>query len=270
MKNFFQPKTYILSDGQVVKEKRSLAWLYWLIVLAIIFASIRLTEFDFVGLARRGHSFFAMIADLFPPDWAYFSHVATPLFDTIKMSFLGSILGALVAIPFAVLASHNIVRNRFVNQLVRILLTITRTFPTLVIALIATHVFGLGTFAGLVAIFIFTFSFVGKQMFENIETVDMGAFEATEALGVGRFKAFVVAIAPQVAPSYLSTSLYAFEGNVRYSTILGYVGAGGIGTILNDRMGFLMYKDVGMILVAILVTVIIIELTSTLIRAKLA
>ncbi|MDR0300270.1 MAG: phosphonate ABC transporter, permease protein PhnE [Streptococcaceae bacterium] len=263
-------KTYTLSNGKVVKEKHSLIWLYWLIALALILTSIYLTQFDFGGLIKRGWSFFIMIASMFPPNWKYFSHIAGPLLDTIKMSFLGSFAGAVLAIPFAVLAAHNIVKSRLINSLVRILLTLTRTFPTLVIALVATHVFGLGTFAGFVAIFIFTFSFVGKQMFENIETVDMGAFEATEALGVGRFKAFVTAIAPQVAPSYLSTSLYAFEGNVRYSTILGYVGAGGIGTILNDRMGFLMYKDVGMILLAILITVIIIELTSTLIRAKLA
>ncbi|HEY0222526.1 phosphonate ABC transporter, permease protein PhnE [Lactovum miscens] len=263
-------KTFTLSNGKKVEEKRSKVWLYWIIVLILIGSSIYITQFDFKGLFTHGFSLFFMIADMFPPHWSYFSKVMTPLLDTIKMSFLGSIAGSILAIPFAVLAANNIVRNRFVNQLVRFILTVTRTFPTLVVALVATHVFGLGTFAGFIAIFIFTFSFVGKQMFENIETVDMGAFEATEALGVGRFKSFIVSVIPQVAPSYLSTSLYAFEGNVRYSTILGYVGAGGIGTILNDRMGFLLYQDVGTILLAIFVTVIIIELTSTLIRMKLA
>ncbi|KAI3472659.1 hypothetical protein Pfo_031224, partial [Paulownia fortunei] len=145
------------------------------------------------------------------------------------MSLFGSFFGAVVALPLAILAANNVTNNRFVNLIVRFSLTVLRTLPTLVAALIATYIFGLGTFAGTVAIFMFSLSFVGKQLFEYIETVDMGAYEALIATGANAPRAFVTAIMPQILPTYLSTSLFAFEGNVRYAAILGYVGAGGIG-----------------------------------------
>lgn len=175
-----------------------------------------------------------------------------------------------MSVPFAILAANNILKNRFGNGIIRLIFMLARTLPTLVLALIATYIFGLGTFAGVVAIFVFTFSFIGKQLFEVIETVDMGPFEAAEALGVSPLKAFFIAVFPQVLPTYLSTALYAFEGNVRYAAILGYVGAGGIGNILNDRVNFRDFSSVGMILISILATVMIIDSISALIRKKIA
>ena len=204
-----------------------------------------------------------------PSYTGYLPKVVKPLLDTIKMSFIGSILGSVFAIPFAILASSNIVHNQVINKVDRILFTFLRTLPTLVTALIATYIFGLGTFAGTLAIFIFSFSYMGKQMFEVIETVDMGAFEAMESMGATKLKAFTVAIAPQIMPIYLSTTLFNFEGNVRYAAILGYVGAGGIGLILNDRVNNRDYPSVGMILLTLLITVIAIELISQVIRRKL-
>ena len=99
------------------------------------------------------------------------------------MSFLGSFIGAVLAVPFAIAAASNIVTNRIVVSIVRLFLSLVRTLPTLVCALIATYIFGLGTMAGTCAIAVFTFAYVGKQLFEVIETVDMGPFEAMEALG---------------------------------------------------------------------------------------
>ena len=94
---------------------------------------------------------------------------------------------------------------------------------TLVSALIATYIFGLGTLAGTTAIAIFTFAYIGKILYEEIETVDMGPFEAMEAMGAAKVRSFISAIVPQVLPSYLSNCLFCFEGNVRYASILGYV-----------------------------------------------
>ena len=107
------------------------------------------------------------------------------------------------------------------------------------------------------------------MIYENIETVDMGPFEAAEALGATKLKAFTVSIVPQILPSYLSNCLYCFEGNVRYAAILGYVGAGGIGLILNEKIGWREYDKVGMILLLLFITVIIIEYISKYIRGKL-
>ena len=139
----------------------------------------------------------------------------------------------------------------------------------LVAALIATYIWGLGTMAGTVAIAVFTFAYVGKQLYELIETVDMGAYEAMEAMGAGRAQAFLAAIQPQVLPAYLSVCLFCFEGNVRYAAILGYVGAGGLGLILNEKIGWREYDSVGMILVVLFGTVLLIEALSHYIRKKL-
>lgn len=265
----FKPKKIKLITGEVVEEKVSRTWLTWLIIILLIAFSVILTNFDFSALSRSG-LFFQNLASMIPPNWAYFHKVLPPLLDTIKMSFFASLLGAILSVPFAILAANNILKNRFVNGIIRLIFMLARTLPTLVLALIATYIFGLGTFAGVVAIFVFTFSFIGKQLFEVIETVDMGPFEAAEALGVSPLKAFFIAVFPQVLPTYLSTALYAFEGNVRYAAILGYVGAGGIGNILNDRVNFRDFSSVGMILISILATVMIIDSISALIRKRIA
>ena len=100
--------------------------------------------------------------------------------------------------------------------------------------------------------------------------MDMGAFEAMEAMGATKVRAFISAIVPQVVcPSYLSNCLFCFEGNVRYASILGYVGAGGLGLILNEKIGWREYPSVGMILIALFVTVFIIETISRAARRHL-
>ena len=185
------------------------------------------------------------------------------------MSFLGSFVGAVLAIPFAIAAASNIVTNRAVVFIVRLFLSLVRTLPTLVCALIATYIFGLGTMAGTCAIAVFTFAYVGKQLFEIIETVDMGPYEAMEALGATRLRAFTAAVFPQVLPTYLSVSLFCLEGNVRYASILGYVGAGGLGLIMNEKIGWREYDSLGMILIVLFVAVMVIEAISHWLRKRL-
>ena len=190
----FRPRRYTLSDGNVVEEKRSRAPLVILILVLLTAVSVRITGFNFSVLVKKGSKFFDILKAMFPPNTAYLGKIWQPLWDTIKMSFLGSFIGAVLAIPFAIAAASNIVTNRVVVFLVRLFLSLVRTLPTLVCALIATYIFGLGTMAGTCAIAVFTFAYVGKQLFEIIETVDMGPYEALEALGATRLRAFVTAV----------------------------------------------------------------------------
>ena len=265
----FPPRVLELSNGKQVLKYRSRAPLGVLAVVLLTALSVKVTGFDMGILAARIREFFVILGEMFPPDWGYLSQVWQPLFDTIKMSLLGSAIGSLLVVPFAMLASTNIIRSRLVVSAVRLLLSIIRTMPTLVTALIATYIFGLGTLAGTTAIAIFTFAYIGKILYEEIETVDMGAFEAMEAMGATKARAFVSSIVPQVLPSYLSNCLFCFEGNVRYASILGYVGAGGLGLILNEKIGWREYSSVGMILVVLFVTVFIIETISRAARRRL-
>lgn len=265
----FPPKTIVLSNGKSVQKPRSRAPFVvgTIVILAVV--SVRITGFDLNVLRERMKEFFVILNQMFPPKWAYMPQVWQPLFDTIKMSLLGSFIGSVAVVPFAMLASTNIIKSRAVISVMRLFLSIIRTLPTLVTALIATYIFGLGTLAGTTAIAVFTFAYIGKILYEEIETVDMGAFEAMEAMGAGKVRAFLCSIVPQVMPSYLSNCLFCFEGNVRYAAILGYVGAGGLGLLLNEKIGWREYSSVGMILIALFVTVFVIETISRAARKRL-
>ncbi|MGX7052376.1 phosphonate ABC transporter, permease protein PhnE [Leuconostoc palmae] len=266
----FEAESYTLTNGKKVSQKFTRLPLIIMLFLIAITISVWVTGFSVVTLFTNFTGFWKLFGSMFPPNWSYFPKIWQPLLMTIQMSFIGSFFGALVALPFAILAANNVTNNRVINLTIRFILTVVRTIPTLVSALIATYIFGLGTFAGTIAIFLFSFSFVGKQLFEYIETVNMGAYEALVATGANPSRAFVTTILPQILPTYLSTSLFAFEGNVRYAAILGYVGAGGIGMILNEKIGWREFQSVGMILLAIFIAVIIIETVSQQLRKYLS
>ena len=266
----FKPEIITLKNGSTVARPRSRTPLIAAILIAVVWASIQLTGFDIGIIIRRGHQFTYILARIFHPNFSYFGKVVGPLLDTIKMSILGSVLGATLALPFAVVASTNINKSDLAVSLCRFLLNIIRTLPTLVIAKFAALIFGLGTFAGTVAITVFTFGVVSKMMYEAIETIDMGAFEAMESAGGDKFQSFRTACFPQILPTYLSYCLYSLEMNIRAAAILGYVGAGGLGLLINERIGWRDYEGLGMVLLALFVVVFIIENTSQYLRRKLS
>ena len=266
----FKPQIITLPSGATVARPRSRQPIIWVLLLAAVIASIELTGFDLGLIIRRGYQFTAILKKIFAPDFSYYPKVVSPLLDTIKMSLLGSALGATLALPFSVLASSNINRSGVSVSILRFLLNIIRTLPTLVIAKFAALIFGLGTFAGTVAITVFTFGVVSKMMYESIETIDMGAFEAMESAGANKFQAFWSACFPQILPTYLSDCLYSLEMNIRAAAILGYVGAGGLGLLIDERIGWRDYNGLGTVLLFLFVVVLIIENTSQYLRKKLS
>ena len=181
-----------------------------------------------------------------------------------------ALAAATMAVDDSAIDLENIDKNRVIVSVLRFILALIRTLPTLVIALVCALIFGLGTFAGTLAISIFTFGIVAKMLYESIETIDMGPFEAMEAMGANKFQAFWSACVPQILPVYLSHSLYCFEMNVRASAILGYVGAGGLGITINERIGWRDYEGLGMVLLTLFVVVVAIEFTSEYLRGKLS
>lgn len=266
----FKAKKFKLSSGKIIEEKRSRTPLYFILALIVLVVALKVTDFSLETIIQNGKNVLTIVQAMFNPRWDYLPDVMGPLLDTIKMSLFGSFIGALFALPAAFIAAQNMVDNVFLNWMMKLLFSMIRTIPTLVTALVATYVFGLGTLAGTVAIFLFSFSYVGKIMYEEIETVDMGAHEAMISMGFTDFHAFVKGIMPLILPTYISTALFNFEGNVRYASILGYVGAGGLGLLINENIGWRDYERVGTILFALLVTVFIIEQASRYLRQKLS
>ena len=266
----FKPQIITLPNGHSTMRRRSRVPLILLLLLVAIYLSLKMTGFDMKLIITRFDKLMDLFVKLFHPKWEFFNKVVGPLVDTIKMSILGTVIGCLLALPIAVLASTNICKSPAIVSVLRFILALIRTLPTLVIALVCALVFGLGTFAGTLAISIFTFGIVAKMLYESIETIDMGPFEAMEALGANKFQAFWSACVPQILPVYLSHSLYCFEMNVRASAILGYVGAGGLGITINERIGWRDYNGLGMVLLSLFVVVVAIEFFSEYLRKKLS
>ena len=264
------PEPIELANGKIVKPKRSSMVYVLPILFVLILISMELTDFDFLVLIKRGYQFFVIIGRMIPPDFGFIPKVIDPMVETIMMSIMGTLVGAFLALPLAFLSSDNIIKNKPFLWTNRFLFSIVRTLPILIIALLAKYVFGLGSFAGTVAIAFFTWLIMTKMLYELIETVDMGPFEAVESSGASRIRAFWVSIMPQILGQYVSFILYNFEMNVRSAAILGYVGAGGIGLLLNEKLGWRQYDKVGMILLSLLVTVYAIETLSRQIRKKLS
>ena len=266
----FKPQVITLANGHSVRRRRSRAPLIVVLLALAIWLSLRMTGFDIAVVIHKFNKMLDLLAKIFQPNWEFFPKVISPLIDTIKMSVLGTVIGCVLALPVAILSSSNINRSLPLVSFFRFILALIRTLPTLIIALVCALILSLGTFSGTVAIAIFTFGIVAKMLFESIETIDMGPFEAMEALGANKFQAFWSACVPQILPVYLSHSLYCFEMNIRASAILGYVGAGGLGITINERIGWRDYNSLGIVLLSLFVVVIAIDFFSEYLRKKLS
>ena len=266
----FKPEVITLENGHTVHRRRGRTPFIIAALVLVIFWALKMTEFDFMVIIDRFTKMLDLLKKIFQPDWEFFPKVIAPLLDTIKMSILGTVIGCAIALPVSILASSNINPSVPVVSVFRFILALIRTLPTLVIALVCALIFSLGIFSGTVAIDIFTFGGVAKMLYESIETIDMGPFEAMEALGGNKFEAFWSACVPQILPVYLSHCLYCFEMNIRASAILGYVGAGGLGITINERIGWRDYESLGTVLLTLFVVVTAIEFFSAYLRKKLS
>ena len=266
----FKPQRIVLENGHTVLRKRSRTPAIVLLLAVAVYLSLKATGFSMSVVINKFSKMLDLLVKIFEPNWEFFPKVVSPLVDTIKMSILGTVIGCVIALPVAILASSNINKNIVVVSIFRFILALIRTLPTLIIALVCALIFSLGTFSGTIAIAIFTFGIVAKMLFESIETIDMGPFEAMEALGANKFQAFWSACVPHILPVYLSHSLYCFEMNVRASAILGYVGAGGLGITINERIGWRDYNSLGVVLLSLFVVVVVIDFFSEYLRRKLS
>jgi len=143
-----------------------------------------------------------------------------------------------------------------------------RTIPAMVLALIAVFFVGIGVLSGIIAITLFTFSIMSKMLYEVIETIDMNPVEALESTGASKIESLRYAVMPQVTPIFLSYLIYIFEINVRSSTILGYVGAGGIGMIIKDNILY-NYDRVGASIILMFFVILVVQLFSSFARGRL-
>ncbi len=189
--------------------------------------------------------------------------------QTIAIAVLGTIFGAILAIPVSFLASTNIMPKP-VAYLFRALILLIRTIPSLVWALIWIRVTGPGAICGVVTQAVCSIGMISKMYITAIEDLDTGILESLDACGCTAFQKIRIGIIPQLSASFVSTAIYRFDINLKDATTLGIVGAGGIGSPLTQSIAYNRWSNVGAFLVALIVLVIIIEYISTKIRSRLA
>ena len=185
------------------------------------------------------------------------------------MAIIGTTFGAIVAFPFSLFAASNVIQNRVVNGIFRFILNIIRTIPDLMLAALFVAIVGIGPVAGVISIAVFSFGMITKLFYESIETIDNGPIEAIVSSGGSKIDIIRYAITPQIMSQFMSYLLYAFEINVRASTILGYIGAGGIGVFLQRSLSQFRYDQTSIIVLVIFAVVLVIDLISNKLRERL-
>lgn len=206
-----------------------------------------------------------------PGEWFWGLHHWLPLLaDTVLMAAVGTLLGTAAGTALGFASADNMVRNPWLRHMAKRLLEFCRTVPEIVFALIFVLAFGLGPFPGVLAIAVHSLGGLGKQFSEAVENIDMKPVEGAIAAGATWPAMVCFGALPQVLPSLASYALLRFEINVRGASVLGFVGAGGIGQDLLEAIRKFHYSDVSALLVLIIATVVVIDLLTSRLRARLA
>jgi phosphonate transport system permease protein len=209
-----------------------------------------------------------LLGRMFPPEWSFAGALVGPLVQTVNIATLGTAAAVVLSVPIAFLAAENTTLNRTTYALGRLVMVVSRSVDTLIWALIFIIVVGPGSLAGLLAVAVRSVGFVSKLFAEGIEEIDRGQVEAITATGATGWQVLVYGVLPQVRPVFAGVCIYRWDINIRESTVLGLVGAGGIGFALNEAILGLEWSRVGLILMVVLAVVIVSEASSALLRKR--
>lgn len=211
-----------------------------------------------------------ILADFWPPDLNFAPRTVDAMVETFQMAVVATTFGSLIALPVAFLASRISAPSSWVLYLDRSVLSVVRSVPDILYAIIFVAALSIGPLPGILALILFNIGVVGKLLSETVDGVDPGPIEAARASGASHAQVVWTAVMPQVLPNYVAYALYTFELNIRASAVVGFVGAGGIGLILDTQRKFFNYDNVAMIVLELFVMVVIIEFISERLRRRLA
>ncbi len=249
--------------------KRLALWAFWFCVVALfVFCWEVMTQrtiWVFVWDAPRAAADIGTRA--FPPRWSYMGQLWRPLWDTINIATLGTLLGTAIAVPLAFLAAANTTPSRWLlRPLALFCIVASRSINSLIWALLLVAILGPGLLAGIIAIAFRSVGFIGKLLYEAIEETDARQIEAVTATGAGAAQILHYGIWPQVMPAFIGIGVFRWDINIRESAILGLVGAGGLGMQLQASLNMLAWPQVLLIMLVILGTVVVSEWVSTRVR----
>lgn len=251
-----------------MNSRRSLLVILVLGIVAVHVWAALGTEFGFGRLISGIPRFFDHASRMVPPDIGVLEVAARALVETLQIAILGTAIGFSVALVLSMLSARNIA-PRVIGVMGRFILNLIRTIPTIIWALLFVVAVGLGPFAGVLGVAMYSTGFLGKLLYESFETVDERQIDAIKATGASRLQTVRFGVLPQAFALIVSHLLYMFEYNVRASAIVGLVGAGGIGFYLMIYTDMLQWDKVGMLLSLLLITVMVIDWVSGRIRARI-
>ena len=209
-----------------------------------------------------------MISRMFPPDYTKWDLLVRGIVESVEMAFAASFIGMVLAIPLGLAAARNL-SPLPVYLAARAVLVLSRTFHEIIWAIFFVKIFGFGPLAGVLTLIVASVSFIGKMIAEDIENMNMDQVEAVRATGASFPKLLVYAVQPQILPRYLGVSIYRLDANIRHSTVVGIVGAGGIGMTLSATFKRYDYDFSLAILLTIIALVFLGEIFSTWVRGRL-
>ncbi len=207
-----------------------------------------------------------LVGRMFPPDWGYANRLWRPLWDTINIATIGTLFALVVSVPIAFLAARNTTPHPLFRQAALIVIVTSRSVNALIWALLLVSVIGPGVLAGIIAVGLRSIGFCAKLLSEAIEEIDFKPIEALDATGASGSQVVTYGIVPQVAPSFAGISVYRWDINIRESTVVGLVGAGGIGLPLDAAISSLRWSQATVIFLMILVLVVLSEWVSAKVR----
>lgn len=225
--------------------------------------------FDLNRLAEGLPAIVQLAGEMFPPNFAEARSWLHPLFDTLTMSVAGTFLAVLFSLPIALLAARNTTPHPVLYTVARAILNCTRSIPELIMGIVFVAAVGFGALPGVLALGVHSIGMVGKFFAEAIEHADAAAVEAVKSTGANRVQVVLHGVLPQVLPVLADVAIYRWEYNFRASTVMGMVGAGGIGFELMGSLRIMQYQDVAAILLVILFMVTIVDSLGANLRKRL-
>lgn len=253
-----KPEYAVLLNSARVAQHRQIGLVLVLITVCCIALWI-CDVFDLARFIEGGPAIVQLASEMVPPDFSRWRHWLKPLVDTLAMSIAGTALAVCLSLPLALLAAPNTTPNRWLAQVVRILLSAMRSVPEIILGILFVAAVGFGALPGVLALALHSVGMVGKFYAEAIEHVDPKPLEAARASGGNGFQVIIHAVLPQVLPQLTDITIYRWEYHFRASAVLGIVGAGGIGFELMAALRLIHYDQVFAILLTILACVILVD-----------
>lgn len=227
------------------------------------------TDFNIPRLIEGLPKFYDLLRRMMPPDFSILGRLVVPMIETLEMALLGTTFAVFFAIPLGFLAAANVTPHPALSAMLRVVIGALRTVPELIWAMILATAVGLGPFPGVLALMLHTTGGLTKWYYEAIEATSPGLIEAMQATGAGRFKVVWYGVLPNVIPVMMSNTLLYWEYNNRASTVLGVVGAGGIGLALTHALQDFRYPEVITCLILIVLILVVIDRLSAYLRARI-